>query len=511
MLPRYELFADSASIARGRDYFQRGCVLRIHRKPDGSLEGVVEGEYFYRVRLDARSWACDCPMGIAGDFCKHCVALALAGAAREEDQASKPTPVLAGPDASGPDASGPDTPGLRDTQKTILAAFRSRRDFYDWRSVDQYSSVAHASVDQLREASQIWGAAALIPTVQKAIAAAVRVLHRGDDSNGAIGGVVDHLLDLHAELCSIDPPPTRKLVDWLIDFQFDGSQDFFTPDVAAYADALGETGLNHIGARLHGMQDQFGPPTDEFSHGHRIVRHNLQRLAVARRDPQGVMDSFGELVRSYRLHDLAKALIEIDAFDLAIVFAHRGATIEDGWQAEKCALYWSELLAQHRDHREEVDARRHIFERWPTASNALSLASAMGEGWKSIAEDAYARLLTRSIRDLIETLLGLGLDGRAWNSAQGHALDAQLWGRLVMVREKNDPASVLPILWQLIANDLEVADARNYKSAARRLKQLRRAMVAAGAQGDFDGIVSELRDQHKRRPRLMEELRRAGF
>jgi hypothetical protein len=506
MLPRYELLADSASIARGRDYFTRGRVLRIHRKSDGSLEGVVEGEHFYRVRLDERSWDCDCPMGIAGVFCKHCVALALAGAAPEEDQNSKPTPVPA-----SPDESGPATLGLREAQKTLLVAFRSRRDLHDWRSVDHYARVAHTSVDELRDASHIWGAAALIPTVQKAIAATARVLHHADDSNGVIGGVVDYLLDLHAELCRLDPPPTRKLVDWLIDFQFDGSQDFFTPDIAAYADALGETGLNHIGARLHGMQDQFGPPTQDFNSDHHRVRHNLQRLAVARRDPQGVIDSFGELVRSYRLHDLAKALMEIDAIDLAIIFAQRGATIEDGWQAEKCALYWSELLAQHRDHAHEIDARRQIFERWPTASNALSLARAMGDDWESIAEDAYARLLTRSIRDLIETLLGLGLDDRAWNSAQGHALDAQLWGRLVVVREKTDPASVLPILRQLIANDLEVADARNYKSAARRLKQLRRAMVAAGAQGDFDGIVSELREQHKRRPRLMEELLRAGL
>ena len=135
----------------------------------------------------------------------------------------------------------------------------------------------------------------------------------------------------------------------------------------------------------------------------------------------------------------------------------------------------------------------------------------MGDDWQSIAEDAYMRLFARSIRDLIETLLGLGLDDRAWQSAQGQDLDTQLWGRLVIVREKRDPVSVLPVLRQPIANDLEVADARNYKSAARRLKQLRKAMVAAGTDGGFEGIVSELREQHKRRPRLLEELRRAGF
>ncbi|HEX3678250.1 MAG TPA: SWIM zinc finger family protein, partial [Galbitalea sp.] len=75
---RADLLADEASYARGVDYFRRGRVLRSTTKPDGTIDGVVEGEDFYRVRLGPRDWSCSCPMGANGVFCKHCVAVALA-------------------------------------------------------------------------------------------------------------------------------------------------------------------------------------------------------------------------------------------------------------------------------------------------------------------------------------------------------------------------------------------------------------------------------------------------
>lgn len=70
----------------------------------------------------------------------------------------------------------------------------------------------------------------------------------------------------------------------------------------------------------------------------------------------------------------------------------------------------------------------------------------------------------------------------------------------------SDPVTVLPILGQLIESDLEVADARNYQSAAKRLRQ---AMAACGMGDDFAEVVAELCEQHKRRPRLLAELRKA--
>lgn len=39
-----ERLADSASLARGRDYFRRGLVLNTITRADGTIDGTVEGE-----------------------------------------------------------------------------------------------------------------------------------------------------------------------------------------------------------------------------------------------------------------------------------------------------------------------------------------------------------------------------------------------------------------------------------------------------------------------------------
>jgi hypothetical protein len=472
-------------------------VLRSTVHADGTVDGVVEGEDFYRVRLGRDDWSCSCPMGVQGIFCKHCVAVSLAAAAR-------PTRTT----SSLKEATS--TAGLPEAQNRILEYFRtSRRDLWRWNAANEYGSDARGGVDAIEDAAEMWGAAALIPTTQKAIAATVRVILRADDSSGIIGDVIEDLLRLHAELCVAAPPPTAALVKWLLDFQFDGKQDLFHPDVARYTNALGESGLNRFGAALHGLQDQFGPPTHAYDSNHLAVRYNLQRLAVARKDPEGIIASFGELDHAFRLHDVAKTLVEIDAIDTALIYAEHGGRFDGGWQAEKSALYWCELLAQHRTPPEEYAARTYVFDTWSTASNAVRLAESAGDNWDTIAEGVFAKLRERHPRELIETLLALGLRDRAWQEAQGQPLDENLWSRLVKSRQADDPESVIPMLRQLIDADLEVSDARNYRSAVKRLTQLRTVLTACGRGAEFAPIVAELRDAHRRRPRLLEEMRRA--
>jgi uncharacterized Zn finger protein len=71
--------ADPKSFSRGEKYFAEGHVRRL--SVDGtSVSATVDGTQAYRVRLDVtRSGLrgrCSCPHDV--DFCKHCVAVALA-------------------------------------------------------------------------------------------------------------------------------------------------------------------------------------------------------------------------------------------------------------------------------------------------------------------------------------------------------------------------------------------------------------------------------------------------
>ncbi len=82
--------AGPRAFVRGEAYLTDGRVRSLHE--DGSvLAGVVEGSEAYRVEVhrDARGRAelvaaCTCPHGADGRFCKHAVAVALAGLEERE-------------------------------------------------------------------------------------------------------------------------------------------------------------------------------------------------------------------------------------------------------------------------------------------------------------------------------------------------------------------------------------------------------------------------------------------
>jgi uncharacterized Zn finger protein len=73
--------ARGAALARGRAYVADGRVKALAKK-DGQLVGAVYGTTLYAVSIwikgDGLGYACSCPAGVEGDFCKHCVAIAVA-------------------------------------------------------------------------------------------------------------------------------------------------------------------------------------------------------------------------------------------------------------------------------------------------------------------------------------------------------------------------------------------------------------------------------------------------
>lgn len=98
----------------------------------------------------------------------------------------------------------------------------------------------------------------------------------------------------------------------------------------------------------------------------------------------------------------------------------------------------------------------------------------------------------------------------AWNLA--HALDlddATTWAQLVKAYEKIDRLAVIPILQQLAVGDLGEASAQNYRAATRRLAKMRRLTAGTEQAADVDLFIAELRDTHRRRPRLQQEFDRA--
>lgn len=94
--------AAPGSYDRARDYSD--AVTNLAVEPD-RVTAIVHGSALYLVRIIIRpqlDGQCDCPHGAEGNFCKHCVAVALAFL-REFDAA----PAADRPAADGPSADGP--------------------------------------------------------------------------------------------------------------------------------------------------------------------------------------------------------------------------------------------------------------------------------------------------------------------------------------------------------------------------------------------------------------------
>ena len=123
------------------------------------------------------------------------------------------------------------------------------------------------------------------------------------------------------------------------------------------------------------------------------------------------------------------------------------------------------------------------------------------------------RHLGRSPRDaVLFALLTLREVQFAWNLAYSLGLDSDdVWERLATEYQKVDPLAVLPVLARLVDHELTEPGAQHYRIAARRLAKMRKLATGSGEAAGVNELIAELRETHRRRPRLQQEFDRAGL
>jgi hypothetical protein len=401
----------------------------------------------------------------------------------------------------------------------VLPQIRTRTDLWRWAAANAHGRQMHQAVDVLEGATATEDPATVLTVAQKAIASAMSVIAKADDSSGIIGDACRRLLDLHPVVAGRAGMPPAKLVSWMIDFQFHGKVDYFELDPVAYAPALGERGLALYRTRLDEIRSTLGPVPEsgnrwESAHSHEwfVLEWNAKRLAVLDRDVEAIIATHARDRRvAAWLHDTAKALAEAHYPGLAIDWARQATDFDDGHQARAAGDYWCTLLAEHRPE-EVLAARRAMFDRWPSSGTAAALHDAAGPAWADLQAEVFRRLGDSPRDAVLFALLALRDVERAWTLAHGLGLTcADTWARLVKEYQKHDPLAVLPVLADLVHGDLVAADARNYRIAARRLKSMRTLAAATEKAVEVDDLVAALRQEHRRRPRLQQEFDRAGL
>ncbi|MDQ6849692.1 MAG: hypothetical protein M3070_06890 [Actinomycetota bacterium] len=408
---------------------------------------------------------------------------------------------------------------MSDLAATILPLIRTRTDLWRWSAANEHGRRMHDAVEMLQAAAETEDPAVVFAVTQKAIASALKVIMRADDSSGIIGGACQALLDLHPKVAARAKPPVAKLIDWMIKFQFDNECDYFTIDPVAYAPALGEKGMASYRARLADVEARLGPrPSEEkrwtvpHSGDWFTLDWNAQRLAVLDRDVEAIIRTHARdrKVAAW-FQDTAEALAEIGEFDLAIDWATQALDVGPGHQSLKAGEYWCALLAEHRPS-ELLAARLEVFRRWPSSSTAARLHRDAGGAWPQYRDEVMARLAASPRDAVLFALLSLKDVQYAWELAHSLGLhDDRTWSDLIKAYEKVDPLAVLPILNRLVLRELVETGAQHYQIAARRLKKMRKLAAGSEHEAEVDWFIAELREANRRRPRLQQELDRAGL
>lgn len=399
----------------------------------------------------------------------------------------------------------------------VLPLIRTRSDLYRYSAANAHGRDMHQAVDILEAAIATTDPAEIYAVTHKALASSVRVIARADDSSGIIGDACRRLLALHPQAAAAARTPVGKLIDWMMKFQFDEEVDYFELDPVAYAPALGDVGMASYRKRLAEVEAKLGPrPAERWNSGHShdwfTLDWNAQRLAVLDHDIDAIIRTHAKdrKVAAW-FEDTAEAFEEIGEIDLAIDWAKQATEFDRGHQSLKASDYWCGLLEAHRP-AEALDARLSVFRKWPSSTSASRLHKAAGKAWPDFREEVVATLATSPRDAVLFALLTLKEPEFAWNLAHSLVLDSDhTWSELVKVYEKIDPIATLPIHQRLVENELVEAGAQHYRLAARRLAKMRKLAAGSDQAVEVDGLIAELREIHRRRPRLQQEFDRAGL
>jgi pimeloyl-ACP methyl ester carboxylesterase len=116
-----------------------------------------------------------------------------------------------------------------------------------------------------------------VPLARRAVERVTAAMLHMDDSSGIIGDDLRMLTALYARACRAAPPDPKQLAAWLVTSWLDGPG---WPDIelADFADALGQTGLNEV-ARLVTERRTAADPDSWAAIGIKFLRQQLAALS----------------------------------------------------------------------------------------------------------------------------------------------------------------------------------------------------------------------------------------
>jgi len=287
--------AGEAYFKRGLKYFDQGRVLVLNEF-DGNVSAIVSGSEDYAVRLRAKNgqleYLCSCPLGVEGEFCKHCVAAGLEFLAgnkdgaktTSEDTAGKVREYLSGLEKSqlvemimeqaGNDlqfqkrlelklAVGPD--GKVDVQlfKSFIQGVARDLELDDspgasacYRKLDNIIGLLEGAVENN-------GGPEIIELAEYFLEEMENAMLSFDCTDDNMFEIMDRLEDVYYEACEKNRPDTVELAERLHRLGRGSLHGLFMDPDERYADLLGEKGLEALRKLEQGAEHEAEVPATE--------------------------------------------------------------------------------------------------------------------------------------------------------------------------------------------------------------------------------------------------------
>jgi len=539
------------SFDRGEEYYNQDRVRSLIRDRD-ALAATVSGTYDYQVKLWVEQgrleYSCSCPVGERGEFCKHCVAVALDWMYGGEHSASTMDDVrvyLNGRDkselidmvvkfamsdddlreslllrAAVSSAQAVDIGTIRKTLDEALTADQNDFDYERDEYYDPFDEKAIArAIDAVSALLDAGHAGAVIDLTEHALKKIWDEVEELSYESAIAEDAVSRLEDIHHSACLIARPDPCALAGRLLNWTVSTDGGLFSGAFEDYADVLGEEGL----ACYHRFaEEEWRRATDAGEvNAYSAITHIMRSFAEQAGDREAVVDIL-RMDLSHLSAYLRIASVYKDAGkpDLALEWFERGAeAFPDDWQVREALMREYEQRGRYEDALKQAWS---LFINYPYLDKYLqlkALADPIGK-WPEIREKALAIIRRRDTRTrspfissrrrdrslLVEIFLWEGDPESALREAEEEGCSKDLWLRLAVALEEKRPDAAIGIYKKYIEEYIEVMNNSAYASAVDLLLKLNRLMSRIDRRDEFSRYLESLRQTHRRRRNFISRI-----
>jgi uncharacterized Zn finger protein len=563
-------WADARSYGRGECYFHGGHVSDL-KAVKGRITATVYGTYPYRVMLwdagDSVGYDCDCPVGQEGDFCKHCVATALAWL--EQRTPSEKTAKGKGKQPADTGLTMKDVHAwlLMQEKESLVDMLVEAADydtqlsgslmmkaaaargvnmvtcrevldqaigidgFIDYHDMYEYWRGADSAIDGIEALLDTGHAAAVVELSEYALRCLEAAMNNAMD-DGEMGMLQHRLEEMHLKACRKAKPDPEALAERLFAWELTGEWGTFWDAGNSHGRVLGKNGIR----RYHELAEaewgkvkplQPGEDTrDKYGKRSRIT-HIMENLALQSGDIEALVAVMSrDLSSSYNFFRIAEVYRKARKGNKALEWAEKGVAAFGNKADSRLQDLLAELYHRHKRHDEAMSLIWLQFEKRPclAAYQHLKKHADRCKQWPAWREQALKQVhtniagqprgWTRSGKPehslLVEIYLWEQDVEAAWQAANagscGEALSLQLAG----LREKKHPRDAIRVYRMLIGPIVERTNNDAYAQAAGLLRKVKQLMGELGEEVEFRRYLAQIRVEYKRKRNFMKLLEKFG-